>query len=303
MFWGARDSSQQTMPTASEIMMISGTSFRCSPIRRIPHSKEDCVLRPSNFEVYAIRYATREARTGEHFHGGDPHDAPMPMDYFVWVAVSADYTVVVDTGFTAEVAARRGRKHLRCPTEGLGELGIDHAQVPYVVLTHLHYDHVGNLEKFPGATFVVQDEEMAFWTGRYAGRGHFRTLIETDDVIRLVRENFEGRLRFVDGNEEILPGIEVYKAGGHSAGLQMVRVRTAKGRVVLASDAAHFYRNIEEDRPFSIVTDLSRMYGAFDLAYSLADSPELVVPGHDPSVMERFPAAREGLEGVAVRIA
>ncbi len=276
---------------------------RCWASRRALYGKEDRVPRPSNFEVYAVRYATREARTGEHFHGGDPHDAPMPMDYFVWAAVSADHTVIVDAGFTAEVAARRGRIHLRCPTEGLRELGIDCARVPYVVLTHLHYDHVGNLDKFPGATFVVQDEEMAFWTGRYAGRGHFRALVETGDVISLVRENFEGRLRFVDGNEEVLPGIEVYNVGGHSAGLQMVRVQTARGRVVLASDAAHFYRNIEEDRPFSIVTNLSRMYGAFDLAYSLADSPELVVPGHDPLVMEKFPAAREGLEGVAVRIA
>ncbi|MDP9477879.1 MAG: N-acyl homoserine lactonase family protein [Actinomycetota bacterium] len=261
------------------------------------------MLEPSNFEVYAVRYATREARSSEHFHGGDPHNAPMPMDYFVWAAISPEHTVVVDAGFTAEVAERRGREHLRCPTEGLGKLGVDCARVPHVVLTHLHYDHIGNLEKFPEATFVVQDEEMAFWTGRHAGRGQFRALVEADDVLHLVRENFEGRLRFVDGDEEILPGIEVFKAGGHSAGLQMVRVRTARGMVVLASDAAHFYRNIDEDRPFSIVTDLTRMYDAFDLARSLTDSSGLIVPGHDPLVMERFPAAREGLEGVAVRIA
>ena len=83
----------------------------------------------------------------------------------------------------------------------------------------------------------------------------------------------------------------------------MVRVETEKGNVVLASDATQFYANLEEDRPFSIVHDLSRMYGAFDLVRSLADAPALVVPGHDPQVMQRFPAARKGLEGVAVRIA
>lgn len=259
------------------------------------------------FEVYAVRYATREARSGEHFHGHtsgrDPHDAPMPMDYFVWAAVSDEHTVVVDTGFTAEVAARRGRKHLRCPTEGLREISVDSTRVPYVILTHLHYDHVGNLEKFPAATFVVQDEEMAFWTGRYAGREHFRDTVEIEDVVYLVRENFEDRLRFVDGSEEILPGIEVHKAGGHSAGLQVVRVNTARGSVVLASDAAHFYTNIEQDRPFSIVHDLARMYGAFDLVLSLAGSPDLVIPGHDPLVMQRFPPVKKGLEGVAVRVA
>ena len=258
------------------------------------------------FEVYAVRYATRKAHSGDHFHGGpgyDPHDAPMPIDYFVWAAISPEHTVIVDAGFTAEVAAKRGRDHLRCPMEGLRELGIDCARVPCVILTHLHYDHVGNLEKFPSATFVLQDEEMAFWTGRYASREHFQSTVEVEDVIDLVRKNFEGRLRFVNGNEEILPGIEVHKAGGHSAGLQVVRVKTDRGNVVLASDATHFYANIEQDRPFSIVADLARMYGAFDLVRSLADSPAHIIPGHDPLVMQRFPPAKKGLEGVAVRIA
>jgi glyoxylase-like metal-dependent hydrolase (beta-lactamase superfamily II) len=257
----------------------------------------------SPFQVYAIKYATREARSGEHFYGGDPHDAPMPMDYYVWAVVSPERTIVVDAGFTAEVAARRGRKHLRCPTEGLEALGIDCARVPYVILTHLHYDHVGNLEKFPEATYVVQEAEMAFWTGRYAGRDHFRTIVEVDDIAYLVRENFEGRLRFVAGSEEIVPGIEVHRTGGHSAGLQVVRVKTARGWVVLASDATHFYANIEQDRPYSIVSDLPRMYGAFDLVHALADSSAHLVPGHDPLVLERFPAAGKNLEGVAVRIA
>jgi glyoxylase-like metal-dependent hydrolase (beta-lactamase superfamily II) len=257
----------------------------------------------SPFQVYAIKYATREACRGEHFYGGDPHDAPMPMDYYVWAVVSPERTIVVDAGFTAEVAARRGRKHLRCPTEGLEALGIDCARVPYVILTHLHYDHVGNLEKFPEATYVVQEAEMAFWTGRYAGRDYFRTLVEVDDIAYLVQENFEGRLRFVAGSEEIVPGIEVHRTGGHSAGLQVVRVKTARGSVVLASDATHFYANIEQDRPYSIVSDLPRMYGAFDLVHALADSSAHMVPGHDPLVMERFPAAGKHLEGVAVRIA
>lgn len=261
------------------------------------------MIEAASFEVYAVRYATREARRAEHFYGHDPHDGPMPMDYFVWAAVSPEHTVVVDVGCTAEVAARRGRKHLRRPSEALEALGIDCARVPYVVLTHLHYDHAGTLEDFPAAKFVVQEEEMAFWTGRYAGRERFRTLVEPDDVLYLVQENFRGRLLFAAGSREIVPGIEVHRAGGHSAGLQVARVKTGRGKVVLASDATHFYANVEEDRPYSIVSDLAQMYGAFDLVLSLADSPTHLVPGHDPLVMRRFPPAREDLEGVAVRIA
>jgi glyoxylase-like metal-dependent hydrolase (beta-lactamase superfamily II) len=255
------------------------------------------------FAIYAVKYATRHAMRHEHFYGHDPHDEPMPMDYFVWAAVSPDHTVVVDTGFSAEVAARRQRQHLRCPTDALQALGIDCGEVRHVVITHFHYDHVGNLARFPAATFILQDDEMAFWTGRHASRGHYRFLIEVDDVLHLVRENFNRRLHFVDGDEEIVPGITVHRVGGHAPGLQVVRVRTALGHVVLASDASHYYANIEEDRPFSIVSDLAQMYRAFDVVRSLADSPALVIPGHDPLVMQRFPPAAPGLEGIAVRIA
>ena len=75
------------------------------------------------YELYAIRYAERAARRSDHFIGGDPHDGPMPMDYFIWVAIAPHRTVVIDTGFTAEVAAARGRRHLRCPASSLALVG------------------------------------------------------------------------------------------------------------------------------------------------------------------------------------
>ena len=257
----------------------------------------------AQYALYAVRYATREARRGEHFYGGDPHDGPMPMDYFVWAAVSPETTVVIDAGFTAEVAARRGRTHLRTPAEGLGLLGIDAATVPHVILTHCHYDHVGNLDAFPAATFWVNEREMAFWTGRHAGRGAFRSLIEPEDVLFLVRENFARRVRFVGAQATVVPGITVHHVGGHAPGLQVVRVETAAGAIVLASDTTHYYENITADRPFSLVHDLPGMYDAFDAVNALAGSPERIVPGHDPRVMERYPPAAPELAGIAVRIA
>src|SRR5438067_11597524 len=153
-----------------------------APERARREQEHDTMDRPT-YAVYAVKYAEREARRADTFYGGDPHDGPMPMDYFVWAAVGPDEAVVVDAGFTAEVAARRGRRHLRCPTEGLAAIGIDARDVRHVVLTHFHYDHIGNLDRFPSATFVVGSGEMAFWTGRYAGKGAFRTLVEPSDVV------------------------------------------------------------------------------------------------------------------------
>ncbi|RNB83116.1 N-acyl homoserine lactonase family protein [Brevibacillus nitrificans] len=256
-------------------------------------------------EVYAIKYSTREAICSDHFYGAaDPHENySMPMDYYIWLIKAGDQVIVVDTGFNEAVAAERKRNFLRCPASVLCKLGVDPASVPLVVITHMHYDHLGNLDKFPNATFVVQEEEMAFWTGKYASKPHFLHHITTDDVVHLVKENFKGRVQFVSGSKAILPGVTVHKAGGHSAGLQIVEVQTEKGTVVLASDATHYYKNINEDRPFWVVTNLAQMYDAFELVKSLADSPELIIPGHDPLVMERFPAASDELEGIVVRIA
>ncbi|GMA66145.1 N-acyl homoserine lactonase family protein [Alicyclobacillus fastidiosus] len=257
-----------------------------------------------NYQVYAIEYATRPARASENFYGHhDPHeDYAMTMSYYIWLAVSKEHTVVIDVGFTEEVAQKRKRTFLRCPVNTLRKLDVDPEAVSNVVITHMHYDHVGNAHKFPQANFFVQESEMAFWTGKYASKGHFKSVVEVEDIVHLVRENFNGRLHFVDGTAEILPGISVYKTGGHSAGLQVVKIQSEGGSVILASDASHYYQNLEENRPFTGVYNLAEMYDAFDIVRSLADESSIIVPGHDPLVMQQFPAAKSGLEGIAVRV-
>ena len=122
---------------------------------------------------------------------------------------------------------------------------------------------MGNYARFSHATFYVQDTEMAFYTGRHASQGAFRHSIEVDDVCALVRLNYEGRLAFVDGSREIVPGIAVHHVGGRAAGMQIVTVAHARGQAVVASDASHYYRNFAERIPFNTLHDLPRMYAAF----------------------------------------
>jgi glyoxylase-like metal-dependent hydrolase (beta-lactamase superfamily II) len=241
----------------------------------------------SPFRIYAVRYAHRKTTSREVFYR-DAHDVPMTMDYFVWALTSGRETVVVDLGFTEPVGTRRGRDFLRCPSRGLAELGIDTARVEHVIVTHFHYDHVGNHALFPRATFYVQDAEMAFYTGRHASHPAFRHSIEVDDVCALIRLNYEGRVRFVDGAYEVVPGIRVEKVGGHTAGMQIVTVTTGRGQAVVASDASHYYRNFEERIPFNTLHDLPSTYHAFERIRALASARDLILPGHDPLVLERL---------------
>lgn len=254
------------------------------------------------YEVYAIKFAQHARRRRENFLGGDPHDGPMPLDYFVWLLRSAAREIVVDTGFSAAAAARRGREHLRCPAQGLRLLGVEAGRVKDVVVTHLHYDHVGNFELFPSACLHLQDQEMRYATGRHMAYECFRGAYDVEDVIGVVRGAYAGRVRFHDGDAQIFPGVSLHLIGGHTPGLQVVRVATRRGWVVLASDASHFYENFEQARPFPIVWSVGDMVQGYERLRTLADSPAHIVPGHDPLVLERYPAPAAELAGIVARL-
>jgi glyoxylase-like metal-dependent hydrolase (beta-lactamase superfamily II) len=254
------------------------------------------------YELYAIRYATRDGRRADHFIGGDPHDGPMPMDYFVWVAVGAGRAVVIDCGFTAEVAHRRGRTFLRCPVETLNLIGIDPDNVRDVVITHMHYDHVGNFHKFPVAQFHLQEAELAYATGRHMRFARLAHSFEVDDVVGMMRLNFARRVVFHNGPAELAPGITLHAVGGHSAGLQFVRVHTRRGFVVVASDVTHFYENMDAGRPFTTAFHVGLMLEGFAALRAQAPSVQHIVPGHDPEVMRRYPPPQPALAGVVARL-
>jgi glyoxylase-like metal-dependent hydrolase (beta-lactamase superfamily II) len=254
------------------------------------------------YEVYALKYAHHARRASENFIGGDSHDGPMPLDYFIWLIRGGGREIVVDTGFSAAMARKRGREHLRCPAQALSLLGVDAAQVKDVVITHLHYDHAGNFELFPAAALHLQELEMRYATGRYMCSECFRGAFEAEDVVGVVRRLYEGRVRFHDGDAEIAPGVSVHRVGGHTMGLQVVRVATRAGWLVLASDASHFYANMDQARPFPIVWSVADMIDGYERMRSLAGSSGRIIPGHDPLVMARHPAPEAALEGVAVRL-
>jgi glyoxylase-like metal-dependent hydrolase (beta-lactamase superfamily II) len=255
------------------------------------------------FNLFAIRYAHHAKRSAaENFIGGDAHDEASPLDYFVWVAQRSDRVFLVDTGFGEAAAKARQRQLLRAPAEGVRALGLDAAQIEEVIITHLHYDHAGTLDAFPRARFHVQDREMQFATGRCMCHPAMRHAFDVEDVTAMLRHLFAGRVAFHDGDEELVPGLSVHRIGGHTAGIQCVRVLTRRGWVVLASDTSHLYANMEQGRPFPVVLNVADMLDGHKRLHQLAASPRHIVPGHDPLVMKRYLAPGRELDGVAVRL-
>lgn len=256
------------------------------------------------WEAYALRYATVARRRRDNFVNppGDAHDCAMPMDYFVWLLRNGDRCVLVDTGFNEAAARSRQREFLRCPIDGLRLLGVEPGQIRDVILTHLHYDHAGNVDRLPQARFHVQEAEMQYATGRYMGLRPLRHSYCVDDVKHLIDGLWQERVVFHAGDVAWAPGVELLHIGGHTQGLQAVRVHTARGWLVLASDAAHFYDNAQELAPFPIVHDVGMMLEGHRRLLALAASPSHFIPGHDPLVRQRFSAVAEGGEVVALHL-
>lgn len=246
--------------------------------------------------IDAIRYAYHARNAAENFTAAvDDHDLPMPLDYFVWaIHRNGHPPVIVDTGFGESAAMARGRIITRPVVEGLRAAGIDHLQVEDVILTHLHYDHAGSLGVFPNAKFHVQDAELAFATSRHVCDRHTRAPFDGEPVAELVRKLYADRVVFHDGDESFAPGIELKLAHGHTAGLQVVCCETARGTVVLASDAAHLYANITRKLPFPIFIDEADYARAQQRALDLAGgSLDHLIPGHDPLVLVAFPTEND----------
>lgn len=258
---------------------------------------------PGVFELFALRYGHHGGRTDAmNFIAGDLHETGSDLDYFVWLARRGDRTFLIDTGFSEEVGRRRNRQVLHPPAQLLQRIGITAGRIEDVVLTHLHFDHAGTLGDYGSARFHLQDSEMAFATGRCMCHREFARPFEVEDIVTMVRQVHAGRVEFHDGDSEITPGLSLHRIGGHTAGLQAVRVFTARGWVVLASDASHLYANMRSERPFPIVANTIEMLEGFRRVHALADSPDHVVPGHDPLVMALYPPPSPDLEGLVVRL-
>lgn len=246
------------------------------------------------WEVFALRYADRAERVrGDSFLFDDHAGAPHPMDYFLWLLRRGEDIILVDTGYDAGEGDRRARPILRDPRAALAPFGLSPEAIGTVIVTHLHYDHAGGLHLFPNAHLHLQAAEMAYATGPCMCHDALRMPFTGDHICEAVKRLHSGGLTFHDGDGEVADGVTVHRIGGHSKGLQAVRVRTEAGWLCLASDAAHYYENWIAAKPFPIVVDVGEMLDGFARLRRLASKPELIVPGHDPLVRTLFPAAGE----------
>lgn len=255
------------------------------------------------YEILAVKYARHAERTrAENYLWPDDHASSQPLDFFIWVIRNQARTILVDTGFDGAEAKRRNRPINIEPVEALKHMGIAADTLDTVIITHLHHDHAGTLDSFPAARFHVQEAEVAYATGPCMCEEMLQRPYTADHICSLVKKIYSGRVQFHNGDAEVAPGITIHSVPGHTKGMQCVRVQTQSGAVVLASDATHYYENFEKRQPFSVTVDVEQTLRSYNRLEQLAASRAHIVPGHDPLVLERYPAWKPETKGSVHRL-
>ena len=249
----------------------------------------------TNYEVYAIRYATIPEFPVRSLVAGADRERKLDIAMMVWLVRGGGRNILVDAGFYRDQFFRQWHvTEFVKPSEALQGTGLKPEEITDVIVTHMHWDHADGTDLFPKARIWIQKDELQYYAGQaWQSRGTHGG-IDPDDVLMAVRLNTQGKMSLLDGDaQEIIPGITCYTGGRHTYASQYVGVATAAGTVILASDNVYLYENMEKHVPIAATLDPDSNLRAQDRMKQLAASPSLIIPGHDPAVMKKFPPSGE----------
>lgn len=134
----------------------------------------------------------------------------------------------------------------------LAKIGLTTNDIKYVVVSHMHLDHGGNVGRFPNSTIIIQEDELSF--AMFPDEPYAAAYIPDDvSVLRsgvgVSKPNAFDLLR-IEGDFDLFGdgSVVIHRSRGHTKGTQMLMVRLPKtGTVILTSDAAYFRDNVEKN--------------------------------------------------------
>ena len=207
----------------------------------------------------------------------------------MWRIDGSKDNIVVDLGppDPAQVMEQQGfqmeRSSRQRPLEALKTTGISAEDVRTVIVTHLHWDHAWGFDLFPNAVFIIQRKEIQYASAPLPAH---TTLYWGKNSERPQFMDYLPRIKMIDGDHTIEPGIEAVFIPGHSPGFQGVAVETEGGTYFIAGDAVGLYECWESSPrvPTGLFNSLEDCYASMAKIERIADH---VLPGHDYKVFNR----------------
>jgi len=248
------------------------------------------------YEIYAVKYAGPFVRPVAKVLWNMDWEKEIEINYYIWIIRGNGETLIVDCGVAPPLAQQMQLQGYINPVHGLARIGVEASQVQNVVITHIHFDHANGAELFPKATFYIQEKEFNFWVkDPISKKPPFLMLSNPIGHMHLAKLKGTERLVLIKGDQVILPGIQILLAPGHTPGLQVVAVNTARGTAIVGSDCAHIFRNYEEEIPSSFITDMVAWMKTYERLKSKVSSPDLLFPGHDMKMLTQYPKVAEDI--------
>jgi len=252
------------------------------------------------YQIYAVKYAGPFVRPMAKVIWNTDWEKEIHINYYLWVVKGNGEIVVIDGGMTPLLAQNMKLEGYVSPVEVLKRIGIEASQVKKLIITHMNFDHINGVELFPKATFYVQEREFNFWVkDPIAKKPPFLMMADPVGNEHLAKLEGTERLILLNGDQEILPGMEVLLAPGHTPGLQVVAVHTAKGKAIVGSDCAHIFANYEKEIPSCFINDMVAWMRTYEKIKSKVSSLDLLFPGHDMKMSTDYPKVAEDITRLA----
>lgn len=229
------------------------------------------------------------------------------LPFFYVLIQNKDHNILLDIGYRND--AKDGQKdwsklfggtNIEAPAEVLNKVNLTPYDIDIVILSHLHFDHAGNIDRFPNAQFYVQKEELDGWVSSLLLPDKVREWVwlatDIDHINDLMEVAAENRLTLIEeDNFEVVEGIKLHQAKGHTFGTQAITVETKKGKYVLAQDVVYTYENAADYKPLGLGLDnVEQLMSIHKVNQLVGGNVDFIIPGHDMAVFDKYQTEQVG---------
>lgn len=253
----------------------------------------------NNYKIYALKYAGPLTKSGAHFLWQKNWDKKQNGNFYFWLIKNHDRMIIFDTGVNEKLAKEKNLPNYIKPNDLLSKINIDAKKISDIVISHMHWDHLGGLEFFPNAKFYISKNEFEFWTkNKIVKTDPFKLLSDTKSINYTKKLYKQKKIILINQEKEIFPGIKTIFAPGHSPALMALAIETKKGKAILASDSCYSFDNIKLNWPSDVIFNIKDSVETINKLKSLSDE-KLIFPGHDIKLATKYPKIAKNITRLA----
>lgn len=251
----------------------------------------------TTYEIYALKFGERTHKipVSDAAVGAKGNDS-LNACFMYWLLKGNGKVILVDAGFTDDMQINPRFITWSPPEQMLTKINMKPEDVTDIILTHPHWDHIGGISLYPNAMVWMQQDDYNYFVGEAWQKGGNNNGFNKEDVAKIVGNNLNEKLTLIKGDDiEIMPGIKVFTGSKHTYESQFVLVDSGTEKVIIASDCAWYYYNLQTLLPIPVTHDAKSYTKNLKRMLSMVSNSDMVIPGHDPLVFSKFPKVAEGV--------